>query len=69
MSTMTLYFVSKLSLRKAMLTSKFRRWEKVGRNMGAWRQENEELKRKASKLEPEKSKKKSKAARDDYYWS
>ena len=69
MSTMTLFFVSKLSLRKAMLTSKFRRWEKVGRNMGAWRQENEELKRKASELEAEMSKKKSGAAWDDYDWS
>ncbi|KAK3167823.1 hypothetical protein OEA41_004269 [Lepraria neglecta] len=43
-------------------------WEKVVRNMGAWRQENEELKRKASKLEAEKSKK-SKAAWDGYDWS
>lgn len=52
-----------------MLTSEFRRWEKVGRKMGAWRQENEELKRKASELEAEKSKKKSKADWDDYGWS
>ena len=52
-----------------MLTSEFRRWEKVGRKMGAWRQENEELKRKASELEAEKKKKKSKADWDDYGWS
>lgn len=69
MSTIILFSVPKFSLRKAMLTSEFRRWEKVGRKMGAWRQENEELKRKASELEAEKLKKKSKADWDDYGWS